>query len=358
MSSVLRLRPRAAAGRVIKRGLEPVTVAFGKAQREVRIRFTDGSTGPAACLRCPDAPCMRYGAEELRQEGFSEFAVHGAQDVCPTGALEWPVDSSGGPCVDDENCIGCALCASRCPVGAIHMTASGPAVVSDVATAQIHDTAHVLPLAHAVEHRQRFAAADHEGPLVTESDHLMRRTHGAIRGLLKAGAPRLPTLLTRNLMIGVGWQAAMRRIGDVSVRMDILASRHDQLCAVEVEFCDNIIEAGRRVLDDLAVLLSRYHRDKNDVHGMVVALSLPNRRSEYWQVVQDVRVALDVRVYTLTIGALMLMLWNRSLLGGRCGEDLPYADVDSPSIRSYAAGHLGREPRISSCCESVLEPLK
>ena len=59
-----------------------------------------GSDIPVSCLNCADAPCM---------------------NICPTGAL-YRKDADGMVLVRDDVCIGCSMCVSVCPAGAITLS--------------------------------------------------------------------------------------------------------------------------------------------------------------------------------------------------------------------------------------------
>ena len=61
------------------------------------ISLGKGVDVPVTCLNCEDAPCM---------------------NICPTGALHRP-ESDGMVMVNEDFCIGCAMCVNACPVGAI-----------------------------------------------------------------------------------------------------------------------------------------------------------------------------------------------------------------------------------------------
>lgn len=56
-----------------------------------------GEDIPVTCLNCEDPPCM---------------------GICPTGALHRP-EPEGMVRVQEDLCIGCAMCVNACPVGAM-----------------------------------------------------------------------------------------------------------------------------------------------------------------------------------------------------------------------------------------------
>ena len=73
-------------------------------------------------------------------------------------------------------------------------------------------------------------------------------------------------------------------------------------------------------------------------HPVSVVGELPNARSDYFQVIQDVEVVLGLRCRTLTVGALLSVLWTFQRIDG-FGEDLfttSNEDTDLlPGMQSY-----------------------
>src|SRR6266699_419680 len=357
MSSTLKLRPRKASARTLRAGVEPVTITYGNGSAATQITYSDKVTGPSACLRCLDAPCMSYASNELTLPGLNMFPADGTPDVCPTNALTWPPDAETGPSIESDECIGCALCVARCPVGAIYVGSNGVALVSDAETPHIRDARGASTVKNAQDERKRFYGSKRRGSLVDDSDKAIEIVYQRIAKALAGKHPSFPALFSRNLLLEVGWNAAMRRRGDTNVRIDIAAERNSRVCAVEVEFSEAVVDAPRNVLDDLAVLIARYKQDKTTLNGLIVALTLANQRSEYFQVIEDVEKVLGIRIGTVTVGALMLLMWNGKTLGEN-SSDLPHASAGAPSIRPDIERMLGRKLKLSTGLASVLETPK
>lgn len=72
----------------------------------------------AACLRCSEQRCIRYIDAEISCNFFGDFPYERDLNVCPVGAIKWNFEKEL-PEIENSNCIGCGLCAARCPVGAI-----------------------------------------------------------------------------------------------------------------------------------------------------------------------------------------------------------------------------------------------
>ena len=158
-------------------------------------------------------------------------------------------------------------------------------------------------------------------------------------------------------MISLGCRSAMRRIGDVYTRMDAVYSSADNCFgAVEVEFGRDTLDASRGILDDIAVLHTRYGVEKDNNSPLVVCLQLPNARQGYWQVVKDVKNVENIYIATLTIGAMMILNWNGCLL---LPDDVTYyLDYDNMNLRSAISWQIRRDVEISDKFLGILEPEK
>jgi len=335
--------------RVLGRAVTPTRILREGRDGSPAVQYSDGSTEPSACLRCPDAPCIRFRAGELQPPGMLAFPGDGDTSVCPTGALDWPIDSGAGPKVTEERCVGCGLCVQRCPAGAIQFTARGTAKVLDV------DTRTLRPARSddGGKTRSAFEAAVRERRVALGSDATMLTLYARLADAGRRIGPRFPNLLARNLLVTAGWHTAMRRAGDTNVRLDLLSQRDDMICVAEVEFSDAVIDAPRSVLDGLAVLRSRYGVKPEVSTGLVVASVLPNQRSEYWHVMTDIETALGLRVQTITVGALVLLVW-----AGKALTHLPFGHLGSPSIRADIEKSLAERLSISLGCAGALEAPK
>ena len=252
----------------------------------------------------------------------------------------------------EAECIGCGLCAARCPLGAIFLGDDGKAHVSDANTRHFYESNRI----DTKKERRKFSAAMNMGLIQRESNELLTSIMKRVSKAMKTSGHKFPNLFMRNLIVAAGWHATIRRTGDTNIRMDVLASKGKILCTAEVEFSENLIDAPRCVLDNLAVLISRYGYTRSLLRGAVLALLLPNQRSDYWQVISDIEQALNIHIYTLSLGALLLLLWNRAELGKKA--PLQIVNADSPDLRSIIEKEIGRKIEISAGCAAALESSK
>lgn len=101
------------------------------------------------------------------------------------------------------------------------------------------------------------------------------------------------------------------------MRIDAVGqSRNGRPFVAEIELTPAVLESPRALLEDVAVLHSRYGFSVTDIDPLSVVLVLPNVRSEYYRVIRDIERVLNVRCRTITLGALVALLWTGTRLDG------------------------------------------
>jgi hypothetical protein len=177
-----------------------------------------------------------------------------------------------------------------------------------------------------------FEKVPEHGVYLTENDELLRRFREHFEEVSKDQSAQFPNHLARNLLIAAGIGAAMRRRGDTNIRMDlVLGPPGVEQGTSEVELGADVLEAPRNILDNVAVLVARYEISKEHIVPIIVSLALPNQRSEYWQVIKDVKEVLNIKIGSITIGALIIIVWSRASITIETGEEL-YLDADLTSL--------------------------
>ncbi len=356
MLPTLRQKQPGRLAKQLPKGVRPVIVTWGNDGIPAQIQFSDGMSSPGSCIRCVNPPCMEYTASELELSVFRDFPADRNESVCPPGAITWPQEEDS-PLIDSEICISCGLCVSRCPTRAIYLDGNG---------------AHINDLPNRHFQVQNFPATKESTEVITalfnrlsERGIYRAETDTILDGFLKhfvqvaadQGA-QFPNHLARNLLIACGIGAAMRRRGDTNIRMDMVLGPPGVASGTgEVEFGAGVLDAPRNILDNVAVLVARYEIAKDHIVPLIVSLSLPNQRSEYWQVIKDIRSVLGVSINSITLGALVVLVWNRKKIVIETGEEL-YIDADSPSLRPILERILGRRVNVVMGYPGFLESIK
>ena len=263
-----------------------------------KVVLDDGRLITGSCLGCGDSPCIRKDRSDFMLPGeLKDFPGDPGIDVCPTGAINWDNEKSTAFVVA-EDCIGCGLCISRCPYGAISL-AKG-------LTARVESAA----LDGVVVHEQ--IKGDH--PKVKRTGQIAAPNAPAARNFpekINSLNDEKKRLLIRNFFNEVGLNASTRRRGDSNMRIDIIGvSGNQRPFVAEVESGKDALESPRALLEDVAVLHSRYGYRVDDIDPVSVLLSLPSSRSEYYQVIRDIEKVLNLRCRTIAVDALIDLLWN------------------------------------------------
>lgn len=336
----------------------PTRIIYNK-NEPAKIVLENDDIISGSCLHCPDTPCLKYQEEELINNTFPMFPQDNILNVCPTDAITLDVDS-GSPTIEPKRCISCGICASRCPTGAIYLKSEDVVATVNTTTNNYlknvdqHDKKEALD--NIKSNTYLLRSLPKEGTFIEESDENFKRIYHKIKNLEVEA--QFPNLLTRNLLIQTGISCSIRRKGDVNLRMDaILGPPGTHVGVLEVELAlMSILDSPRNMLDNIAVLNSRYNIATKTLTPLIVSISLPNSRTEYYRVIKDIKNVLDIKINTLTIGALFIFVWNNKLLDLNVSDF--YVDSEHISIRDKTTKIIGREINISQGFYSILETEK
>jgi Fe-S-cluster-containing hydrogenase component 2 len=313
--------------------------------KEADIVFQNGKVVKAGCINCIDPQCVYLRDIDIECAEFPDIVHDMSKYVCPVGAIK---SGESHILIDDKKCLGCGLCAASCPVGAIYLK-EGKAHISraEKKDLEVFSTDPVCILK-----QNKFLTendnADRTGIIQKESEPIISEICEAIK--------RLPqeeqNILARNLMIKLGNKATLARQGNVYMRMDGFYSNKKQFGVIEIDLGADMLDVSRAILDDVAVINVRYGIEKNKNHPLAIVLSLPNKRTDYWQVIKDIRDIIKIPISTITFGALLILLWNHKEV---YDFDKFYIDVDNSSIRSEITSLIARPIDIEDGFYGVLE---
>jgi ferredoxin len=282
--------------------------------------------GCLGCLRCSCPKCLYYDKNEIEICSLKDFPFDINNKVCPVDAIK--VDSRGVPTIDDMKCIKCGLCLRRCPVGSLYFNDKGNVKANEDTSMYNEVELNEDSLKLQNEQVNELLNISKVGRMIEESDEIFEEIYSKIEKI----DSKNHDLLGRNLLIALGCVAGKTRIGDVYTRMDAVYKSNTNIYgAVEIEFGKDTLDASRAILDDIAVLNVRYNLKKENNNAIVICLQLPNARQGYWQVIKDIKNVENIRIETLSIGAILLLIWNNKTIS--FGNNIFYIDFDKKELR-------------------------
>lgn len=318
------------------------------------VYFQNGEKGYVGCLGCTDPRCMFFSESEIECNQVEGFPNDKTRYACPVNAIIWNASKSA-PVVDTQKCIHCGICVNRCPVGALYFNNRGIVLVNTEKSNYIEDREPDTEVLSVHLHQiNQLLTVPRIGVPLHVSDRLFERIYDKLLHINNS----FHNTVGRNLLIELGCKCSMRRIGDVYTRMDaIYTSAAGSFGAIEIEFGKDTLDASRGILDDIAVLHTRYGISKHDNCALVICLQLPNARQGYWQVVRDIKSVEGIQIGTITIGALMILLWNGCILEPEDGRY--YIDYDNMDLRQILCNQIPCKTIILSDKKlGILEPIK
>lgn len=318
------------------------------------ISLNNGNTITAACLRCHNPKCIFLQEFELENSNFSDFPYDKNPFVCPTTAITWNKNNDC-PEIDKKSCISCGICAVRCPIGAIRICPNGAEINYQNSPILQEENYNDKTIKMQEECITKVTGIERIGTLILESDSLITHLYSMINEMNKEA--QFPNILIRNLLIALGLRCSIRRRGDIYIRMDAIIESYDGKYGVaEIEFGKEALEIPRTLLDDIAVIYSRYKKPKEEIITFSFTYSLPNIRTEYWRVIKDIKQIFGIKINTLTVGALIVLLWN--FVKFKELNEMFYIDIDNTSIRQPIESILNRRLNITPGFLGVFETSK
>lgn len=263
----------------------------------------DGQTTTMPCLRCPDAPCRRPAAADLR-------------DLCPVDVLS-RADSPQGVMVG-HGCVQCGVCVTRCPVGALAFTDQGARVAMP---ADAVDGVISSSVGSFLEWRRSV-----EVPIqMTKSERraLVQRLTARASGHLQGPYYRL----VESLFNALGIEAKQSNHGDTSNRIDLILTDDEAPIPVEIKSRSEVSSINwksvQQALENkLTMARLSGHADLNGSSSLVVGHEYPAARSGITELVDEIEAAFGIR-----IGLVSLWRLYDFLVGLAMGEPPPSRNV-------------------------------
>lgn len=261
------------------------------------------------CLHCPDTPCVHFNEDEIASPVLTGFPFNRTREVCPFGALS--VDSNVLiPIINNSACVGCGLCVSRCPSNALYTDNRGTVSLNDTDNEafKTRSTANSDSHADTVRRLNKSPRTGSIRPLeFGDLEQVMSKISAAQLNNTNQ------KLLVRNLLLCLGAKAAISTVGDTNLRIDMWWETAGVLWVTEVDFdLVSLVDSPRNLLDDVAVCVSRHGVRRDRIGAMIINMEFPNKRSDYYHLIEDIKKVAELEIRTLPVAALLLSLWNHS----------------------------------------------
>ncbi len=266
------------------------------------IEDDNGAMHEGSCIGCDNTPCMEYADEELFTPIFQAFPHNTSKRVCPTNAIVKDSESRHVTIIPDM-CIACGLCIQRCPTAAIHLDfAVGKCIVNNnpTITQACTETEQKTFIERAKSSSRTFSFS-------SIPENFSERYQKSIHNASKITAD-VSEIIVRNTLINMGIPCNTNAAGNNHNRTEFFGQEGDSVIIGESNSSEtDTLSISRRILDDVAVMVSRYSINIQKIFPLSVINGFPNKRTDYYEVVHDIHNILGIRISTVTFHILFIL---------------------------------------------------
>lgn len=260
----------------------------------------EGDIIKGSCASCDFKTCMNYKESDICPKKFKEFEKNISNRVCPTNAIH--CDDNNKATIDSLLCIKCGLCIHRCPYNAIQFSIKNSKcfVNNEEENLKLSSQEEQIKQIAVLEELNKEISFDSVTPIFS-SDY-----NHAIRNQAKNN-PDIGEIIVRNTFINIGYICATKPAGNNHIRTEFFGEGDNSILVGESEIYQDTLSVCRRILDDLSVLISRNGFDKQDIIPLAVINGLPNKRTDFYEVISDINNVLGVNISTITYHILFMI---------------------------------------------------
>lgn len=269
------------------------------------IVYSDGFSGykigkdlvKGACCGCGSKACSAYADEELHSETFSVFPKNTSKRVCPTDAITF---KNGYAIIDDNFCIKCGLCIHRCPYAAIQFS-----IQNNSCTVNQEKGKSFVKCSEATQNQNVLALQRKTKEILYDDIPIFfAETLSKKLEIFSNRFPDLSEIVVRNTLLNLGICCNTNVAGNNHIRIEFFAECDNHYIIGESQISNSdTLSVTRRILDDLAVLIGRYHFGQENIVPLAVVNGFPNKRTDFYEVIEDIRNVLGIQVMTLSYHA-------------------------------------------------------
>lgn len=285
---------------ITRLSITPKTLVFGNAGSF--IEDDKGIRYKGTCIGCGDSLCMEYTDAELSTPLFQAFPHNTSKRVCPTHAITCDSDSRYA-CINPDLCIACGLCVQRCPTAAIQFDFASRKCV-------VNRTPSITQSCTETEQREFIEGTKscRQKCLFTKipvgfSELYQESIYNASKRIADVSE-----IIVRNTLVNMGIPCKTNAAGNNHNRTEFFGQQGDMIIIGESNSSDtDTLSVTRRILDDVAVMVSRYSIDAKKIRPLSVINGFPNRRTDYYEVVHDIQSILGIQISTVTYHLLFVL---------------------------------------------------
>lgn len=268
----------------------------------------DGEEIVGSCMSCSEHYCMTYTESEIFNEDFAEFPKNGSKRVCPTDAISFD-NENGLAKINESQCIVCGLCLYRCPFSAIQLSVKHSSCTINgrnnncVECSDVEQRQYIARLIRATKH------IEFDNIPISFSENYKSNLSKSSRKF-----PDLSEIVVRNTLVNSKIRCQTNASGNNHIRIEFLSKvdgtilmGESEVSCIETSRGRDTLSVNRRILDNLAVLIGRYGFDKSNIIPISIINGLPNKRTDYYEVVEDINKILNVKIFTLTYHILFVL---------------------------------------------------
>lgn len=302
-----RLSINTSTGTLFRINERVVSIAYG--DRGSFLEYEDDSFTPGACIACANKTCMSYNTDEMRTPTFMAFPHNTSRRVCPVDAISI-VHETGFATIDSETCIGCGLCLHRCPVAAIQFDMNGGKCainLDESILVQCNSSEQEAFLRDIKDVARRIGYTKIP---VEASDSYLTKIHTTAKG-----RSDVADIILRNYFINLGIPCNINAKGNNHMRTKFFAEDGEHILFGESnDENGDTLSLPRRIMDDYAVLTARHGISRDKLVPLAIINGLPNKRTDYYEVINDVKNILGFQIHTLTYHILFILnIFNKKL---------------------------------------------
>lgn len=264
--------------------------------------FVDGEKTNGVCIRCNSKPCISFPIEEIDDEIIGGLPFNNDNRTCPSKAIG--LDTKGAAYIDNNKCINCGICITRCPSAAIYYD----------------KRKETFEINHNVD--EKYFEESSNDKLANERPFLNTPTIININKITKSFASKykerfkalnaeidnLELILVRNLLIQVGIKTKSSANGNNDVRLDFISKIGSKIMPGESELIGtDTLGLTRKILEGVAWLEVRMNVPKSEQIPVIVIFEFPRKRSDFYEVISDIEKITSVRIRTFSVYFLTIL---------------------------------------------------